>query len=117
MNSQQFPWQQRMQQGGPQQQSGAPPSFQSGQAWPNAPQQAPVIAGGYGWQQGQPAQSQQGQLPYSSPQQLPPWMMPKMPPKGNPTKKKKALWYFLVIVAIVTGLVFIGTTVYYFMTY
>jgi flagellar basal body-associated protein FliL len=44
-------------------------------------------------------------------------MTPKMPPKGNPTKKKKTLWYVLVILAIVTGLVFIGTAAYYFMTY
>lgn len=128
MIQQPFPWQQQRPQQGPvgqMQQSGAPSSVQSGQAWQGPPQQfmgnAPGPQGqGYGWQQ-QPTQGsgQQGPPPYYFPQgqQMPPWMTPKMPPKGNPTKKKKALWYILVFMAIVTGSVFIGTAIYYFMKY
>lgn len=109
-DQQQFPWQRQSPQQGwvppqSQQQFQTPFPSHNGQGQ------------GYGGNSG-PAQAQQQSPSYPPSQgQVPPWMMPKMPSKGNPSKKKKALWYVLVVTAIVTGIVFLGTAIYYFMKY
>jgi len=114
----------------PNQQQMPPQMPQMGQFPPQGPPQQP---------QQWPVQPQQGQFPGQMPQQpiqqpqmqyppQQPQMMPGRPPMGppgmvqpgakpplkNPTKKKKALLYFLTGLLVVMALVSIGTAIYFF---
>jgi hypothetical protein len=91
-------------------------------AWNNQRQQAPQ-----GRLPGQfDPQYQGSQQPpvYSPQQQAPPWMQPRgpvvppvVPPKGNPTKKKKVMWYVLVSLAVLMAVLFVATAVTYYVRY